>query len=241
MSTPKISNDLLKQVINESMNQPIHLPIDQAMKRIGIFGGTFDPIHLGHIHTAKQTALWLNLDKLFILPSHLPPHKTKTSANTQQRLNMVELVCRQDSSLTLDKRELNKNTPSYTVETLQEIKNEYPQAQLFFIIGMDSLLTFSTWHKHQEILSLCHLVVNSRPSYTLDKKNIELTQLLANHQINHPDELQQQKAGGILIHDTKEWHISSTEIRKRIKNNLNCDDLLLKCVISYINKEELYR
>jgi nicotinate-nucleotide adenylyltransferase len=229
MSTLEISNHCIKQSFNE------------PMKRIGIFGGTFDPIHFGHIHTAKQAAHWLNLDELFLLPSHIPPHKTKTSANAQQRLNMVELICGQDPMLTLDKRELTKDSPSYTFETLKEIRRELSDAQLFFIVGMDSLLSFSTWHKYQKILSLCHLVVNSRPDYTVDKGNIELMQLLASHKFSHPDELQQQKTGGILLHDTKDWHISSTDIRKKIKNNHNCDDLLPKAIISYINKEQLYR
>ncbi len=229
MSTPEISKVFVKQSLNTSM------------KKIGIFGGTFDPIHFGHIDTAKQTAQWLNLDTLFLLPSHIPPHKTKTSANAQQRLGMVELICGEDRMLTLDKRELNKNSPSYTFETLKEIKREYADAQLFFIVGMDSLLSFNTWHKYQEILSLCHLVVNSRPDYTVDKNNLELMQLLTNHQFNHPDEIQQKKAGCILLHDTKKWNISSTEIRKKIKKNINCDYLLPKSIISYINKERLYR
>jgi nicotinate-nucleotide adenylyltransferase len=229
MSTPEISKQSVKQAINK------------PMKKIGILGGTFDPIHFGHIYTAKQTALWLNLDKLFILPSHIPPHKSKTSANAQQRLNMAELACREDPILTLDKRELNKESLSYTVETFEEIRDEYIDAQLFFIVGMDSLLTFSTWHKYEKILSLCHLVVNSRPNFTVDKNNVELMQLLANHYISHPAELQQKKAGGILLHDTKDWHISSTDIRKKFKNNQNCDDLLPKAIISYINKEQLYR
>jgi len=217
--------------------------LNPSMEKIGIFGGTFDPIHFGHIHTAKQTAQWLNLDKLFILPSHIPPHKTKTSASPLQRLNMVELACHKDPVLTVDKRELSfhKKSPSYTVETLEELREEYSNAQLFFIVGMDSLLTFSTWHKYQEILSLCHLVVNSRPDYIIDKDNIELTKLLANHQIYHPDELKQKKAGGILLHDAKDWHISSTDIREKIKQNQNCNDLLPKDIISYIKEERLYR
>ena len=225
MSTPEISED--------SINYP--------MQRIGIFGGTFDPIHFGHIHTAKQTAQWLNLDKLLILPSHIPPHKNKTLATAQQRLAMVDLVCQKDPTFILDKRELNKSSPSYTVETLQEIKNEYAQTQLFFIVGMDSLLTFKTWHKYQEILSLCHLVVNSRPNYHVDKNNTELTQLLASHQINHPNKLKKKSAGCILLHDSKDWYISSTEIREKIKNNHNCSELLPVDVLSYINKEQLYR
>ena len=225
MSTPEISKN--------SLTNP--------MERIGIFGGTFDPIHFGHIHTAKQTAQWLNLDKLLILPSHIPPHKSKTSATAEQRLAMVDIVCQKDPALILDKRELNKHSPSYTVETLREIKTEYAQAQLFFIVGMDSLLTFNTWHKYQEILSLCHLVVNTRPNYQIDRNNIELTQLLENHQISHLNELKQKEAGSILLHDSKDWRISSTEIRKKIKSKHNCSELLPKDILSYINKEQLYR
>jgi len=214
---------------------------NKKMKRIGIFGGTFDPIHFGHIHTVKQTTDWLNLDKLLILPSHIPPHKKKTAATAQQRLAMVDLICQKDPTLILDERELNKDTPSYTVETLYEIKEEHNNAQLFFIVGMDSLLNFNTWHKYQEILTLSHLAVNTRPNYAIDKNNIELIRLLANHQINHPNELQRQEAGCILLNDGEDWHISSTDIREKIKNGYNCGDLLPKEIISYINKEQLYR
>ena len=154
---------------------------------------------------------------------------------------MVDIVCQKDPALILDKRELNKHSPSYTVETLREIKTEYAQAQLFFIVGMDSLLTFNTWHKYQEILSLCHLVVNTRPNYHIHRNNIELTQLLENHQISHLNELKQKEAGSILLHDSKEWHIYSTEIREKIKSKHNCSELLPNDILSYINKEQLYR
>jgi len=229
MSIPKIRE--------ESLNSPLKSPV----KRIGVFGGTFDPIHFGHIHTAKQTAQWLNLDRLLILPSHIPPHKSKTSATAIQRLAMVDLVCQKEPSLVRDKRELNKHSPSYTVETLQEIKGEYAQAQLFFIVGMDSLLTFKTWYKYQDILSLSHLVVNTRPNYHLDEDNIELSLLLAKHQINHPNELKRNSAGCILFHDSKDWNISSTQIRDKIKNNQNCSEFLPADILSYINEEQLYR
>jgi len=154
---------------------------------------------------------------------------------------MVELICQKDPTLVLDKRELNRNTPSYTVETLREIKEQYNNAQLFFIMGMDSLLGFNNWYKYQEILTLSHLAINTRPNYHIDKNNIELITLLANHQINHPNELRQKKAGCILLNNAEDWNISSTDIREKLKKQHDCRDLLPKAIISYINKEQLYR
>ena len=154
------------------------MPNPEKLKRIAILGGTFDPIHHGHLKPAQQVANWLKLEKLVLLPAHIPPHKNGTYANASQRKAMVELVCEHDKLFHIDSRELTRTSPSYTVETLKEIKSENPHSQLFFIIGMDSLLNFTSWHQWQEILMLCHLVVNNRPQYEFASINIQTKNLL---------------------------------------------------------------
>ena len=208
---------------------------------VGILGGTFDPIHNGHIWSAKQTQHWLALDKLMLLPAHIPPHKNTTVANAKHRRAMVNLVCNNDEDLILDDRELNKATQSFSVNTLQEIKNKHPNWQLFFIIGMDSLLTFTTWHQWQKILTLCHLVVNTRPGYAITSSNAETDDLLAEHLLVDVDKAKEKMAGYILLHNATDWDISSSMIRHQLKHQQNCDNTLAKEVKHYINLNKLYR
>ncbi|MDC1255984.1 nicotinate-nucleotide adenylyltransferase [bacterium] len=214
---------------------------NNKLTRIGILGGTFDPIHIGHINPAKQVAKWLNLDKLTLLPVHIPPHKSSTNANALQRKHMVNLVCQNDALFELDARELSRQTPSFTVETLQEIKRDNPSSQIFFIIGMDSLLSFTSWHQWQEILTLCHLVVNTRPAYDLDSTNAETDNLLKKHRATDLKEINECESGRIFIHGNQHWNVSSTELRAQLKNSKNTNNLIPALVMKYIQQEQLYR
>ena len=149
----------------------------KQLSNIGIFGGTFDPIHLGHTQSAQIVAQYLNLSKVLFIPAHIPPHKNcvnnSPKVSAEQRSTMVELACKENKIFTCDKRELRRQQYSYTVDTLLELKKELPEQRLYFIIGMDSLLSFTQWHRYQDILKLCHLVVNTRPNYDLNQLNNE--------------------------------------------------------------------
>jgi nicotinate-nucleotide adenylyltransferase len=216
-------------------------PLSIEKKDIAIMGGTFDPIHNGHIETAKETAAWLNVEQLLFLPAHIPPHKSTTSASAQHREAMVKLICRQHPLFQLDNRELKRNTASYTVTSLQEIKQEQPESRVFFIIGMDSLLNFTCWHQWQTILSLSHLVVNIRPGYQLKQINNETQKLLHNHQINDLSELKQKDAGGVIFHQNQSLDISSSEIRHQLLNNKFDKNHLAESVHHYNIQENLYQ
>jgi len=166
---------------------------------IGILGGTFDPIHIGHTTPAECVARWLNLDKILLIPAHIPPHKKTPKINAEQRAKMVDLVCEDNSLFQCDLRELHHLTPSYTVETLKELKQDYPNKTLFFIMGMDSLLTFTQWHCYKEILTLCHLVINTRPNYSLTQLNDETKLLLKDHKVTELFRLQNASFGHIIF------------------------------------------
>jgi len=213
----------------------------QPKKNIVIMGGTFDPIHNGHIETAKETAQWLNVDHVFLLPAHIPPHKSSTRANAIHRENMVKIICQQLPLFQLDDRELTRKTPSFTVTSLEEIKQEQPDSKIFFIIGMDSLLNFTSWHQWQKILSLCHLVVNIRPGYPLKQINTATQELLKNHQISNISGITQKDAGGIILHKNQSFDISSSEIREQLSKKTLSTNLLPTAVHKYIIEEKLYQ
>jgi len=212
-------------------------------KVIAILGGTFDPIHNGHIIPAKHVAKWLGVNQVNLMPAHLPPHKNTVSASPKQRADMVKLVCNSESLFVFDQRELKRKTVTYTVDTLREIKQEFPQTTLFFIIGMDSLLSFTQWHRWQEILTLCHLVVNCRPNYSVENLPNDIQLLLNNHQLSKSiaAQLINKQAGYILFPPEIACDVSSTLIRSKIKERQTCDNLMPQSVLNYINKHQLYR
>jgi len=232
------------------------------MTDIGILGGTFDPIHLGHTEPALRVAQFLSLDKILLIPTNIPPHKASPNISAAHRATMVELACEQHPCFSCDQRELTRRGHSYTIDTLQALAAEYPQQRLFFIIGLDSLLTFTTWHHYQKILRLCHLVVNTRPNYQLDSLNDETKALLAQHQCSDISALKNKPSGGIIFVPQQQQqsddfrtrnngkselkgkinlNISSTDIRARLAKQSNCQHLLAEPVLAFINKNKLYR
>jgi nicotinate-nucleotide adenylyltransferase len=212
---------------------------------IGIFGGTFDPIHKGHINSIDAVANWLNLSTVLLIPAYISPHKTGTNetpkATPEQRASMIELASKNNPNFICDRRELSRSGPSFTVDTLKELKVSYPKKTLYFVVGMDSLQTFTQWHLYQEILTLCHLVVNTRPNYHLSELNEETQALLLKHQINDLHTLKYQQSGAIIFAKPIHIDISSSEIRSNIYQQKEYKSQLSPLVIDFINKNQLYR
>lgn len=219
------------------------------MSHIGILGGTFNPIHLGHTLPAKAVAAHLSLDKVLLVPANIPPHKELPNISAKQRATMVDLACEADPLFSCDERELNRDGFSFTVDTLKELSECYPNANLYFIMGLDSLLTFTAWHQFQEILSLCHLVVNTRPNYQLNNLNQATKSLLNQHQVDDANSLKGIKSGGIILlpnslpnyDEHLDINVSSSEVRQRLFNKQTCQHLLSPKVSAFINKNKLYR
>lgn len=207
---------------------------------IAILGGTFDPIHLGHTIPAKAIAQWLSLTKITLLPAHIPPHKTTPTVSSSVRAHMVDLVCQQNSLFELDKRELNRDKPSYTVDTLSELKREQPDSQIFFLVGMDSLLNLTRWVDYRKILSMCHIVVSTRPGYSLEQLPLDTKNLLNEYQCSKAQALT-KPAGGILLAPPCEYDISSTAIRDKLRLGIDAGNLLSPAVFEYITKTMLYK
>lgn len=215
-----------------------HHKTNHKINGVGLFGGTFDPIHLGHIKPLLQAADLLGLQHINIIPTNIPPHKNKTHTSNEHRMNMVKLVCSEYENLIFDSRELERNTPSYTVETLLELSKNYSlNTQLYFFIGMDSLLNFTSWYQWLNIMQLCHLVVSPRPGYQLEQLPTELHQYIVEFDQLEQSNIQEK----IIIMPPCLHEISSTLIRENIKQTQDISALVTQKTAQYIQLHQLYQ
>ncbi|UUE11096.1 nicotinate-nucleotide adenylyltransferase [Dickeya zeae] len=206
------------------------------------FGGTFDPIHYGHLRPVTALAQEIGLQRIILLPNNVPPHREQPEASASQRKTMAELAVEGNPLFCVDPRELQRATPSYTIETLEALRTEQgTSTPLAFIIGQDSLLTLHHWHRWQEILDYCHLLVCARPGYRQQLDTDELEAWLTRHQTQDAAQLHRQNHGLIYLAHTPLLSISATEIRQRRQNGLDCHDLLPESVLKYIDTHGLYR
>lgn len=210
------------------------------VQHIGLLGGTFNPIHNGHIHCAREVFQKLQLDRVDLLPNAIPPHKASPGVSAEHRLAMVQLAAAEHPELQVDPRELNRSGNSYTADTLAEIKQQHPLQQLYFIVGMDSLLSFHKWHQFQRILELCHLVVCARPGHPFKPEPVT-QQLLQQHQVQNIDQLKQNPYGGIFVIESTDFDAASTQIRTQISNSADSHCHLPRSVVEYIQRQGLYR
>lgn len=207
-----------------------------------LYGGTFDPIHYGHLRSVEALAQRVKLKSVIIMPNNVPPHRPQPGASSAQRKEMIELAIADHPLFTLDDRELTRPTPSWTVETLEQLRAELgPEQPLGFIIGHDSLLSLHRWHRWERLLTLCHLLVTQRPGYPLTMETPEQQTWLAQNVTHSVDQLHQQPAGKVFLASTPHYDISATTIRHRIENNQPCDDLLPPDVLAFILQHGLYR
>ena len=209
---------------------------------LALFGGTFDPIHYGHLLPIEVLSQQVGLQKVALLPNHVPPHRPQPEANVQQRLAMIKLAIKDNPLFSIDTRELERTTSSYTIETLRSFREQIGwQKPLAFIIGQDSLLSINTWFNWQKILQLCHLLVCARPGYTTHFPTSSMQQWLKHHQVYDPKILSQQPYGTIYLADTPLLNISATEIRQRKHDRKSYQDILPPAVLHYIDKHHLYQ
>ena len=187
--------------------------------RIGILGGTFDPIHLGHIYLAEKVLKKLSLRKIIFIPAYLPPHKRGIKITpARHRYNMISLCAGKKKNFSVSAMELRRKGSSYSVETLRRLKQKYGRSsELFFITGSDSLRELSKWKNIKDVLNLCRFVVVKRPHFGI--KN-------AQH--------------GFIVLDIGAKNISATNIRQRVARGLPINKLVPKAVDNYIAKNRLY-
>ena len=208
--------------------------------RVGLLGGTFDPIHFGHLRSAVEVREYLVLDELRLIPNATPPHRDSPGASAQQRLEMVCLATASDASLLVDDCELQRDRPSYTVDTLESLRAELgAEATLFLIVGWDAFSGLPGWHRWDEILQLASLVVLQRPEQDQELPEV-LKDLLAARSVGDASAMQATH-GEILCLAQTPLAISATHIRSLIQAGRSPRFLLPDSVLGYIETKGLYR
>lgn len=210
------------------------------MQCIGILGGTFNPIHYGHLRIAQETAEAFALSQVKFVPAAKPPLKTEPDVTAKQRAEMVQLAIAANPLFSMDTRELERNGPSYTIDTLASLRAEHPQDALCLIIGTDAFAHFDQWYRWQHILDYCHLIVVSRPSDDNIQLSDPLQKLLKQHQTHDITQLSQHTHGLIALRQATALDISSSQIRSLIRANKYPTYLCPDTVISYIQAHQLY-
>lgn len=209
-------------------------------KPIGILGGTFDPVHNGHLFIARALYSTLDWQEVRFIPCQQPVLKKPTCATAEQRLAMLKLALAAQPGFVIDEQELQRTTLSYTVDTLVALRKEFGDTPLCLILGSDNLTTLPQWHRWQELITLAHFVIVMRPDYALPTEGL-VGKLLVEHQVNNPAVLQQKSAGAIFISDIKPPAISATQIRQQLSQGLQPQHQLPETVLHYIQQHHLYR
>lgn len=187
-----------------------------SLNPMGIFGGTFDPIHYGHLRSAFELLEALELSEVRFLPAGNPPHRDTTHADAGIRVAMVRAAIDGEPRFILDDREMRREGPSYSVDTLLDLRAEYAHRSLCLIIGMDAFLGLPQWHEWREILQLAHLVVAHRPGWRAPESGA-LGELLADRGTGRVGDLHESRAGRVYIRAVTQLEISSSAIREFIR------------------------
>ena len=182
---------------------------------IGLFGGTFDPIHYGHLRTAFELWQMLRLAEVRFLPTGNPPHREQPLASPELRLRMVRAAVSGQPGFTVDDREMRRTGVAYSVDTLAELRAEYPDRSLCLLLGMDAFLGLSHWHRWRELLGLSHIVVAHRPGWKAPTMG-PLGEVMVDHGTGAIGDLHEKTAGCIYVHAVTQLEISSTELRQLI-------------------------
>jgi nicotinate-nucleotide adenylyltransferase len=206
---------------------------------IGIFGGTFDPIHFGHLRTGFELLHSLRLGELRWIPAGHPGHRSAPLADATLRLAMVRAATADQPGFVVDDREVRRTGITYTVDTLAELRREFPQQPLCLILGMDAFLGFESWHRWQEILEHAHLVVAHRPGWQTPRTG-PLAALLESRAANHVDELHATLAGRIRVQAVTQLEISSSDLRAIITSGRDPRFLVPDAVCEIIRQTQCY-
>lgn len=206
-----------------------------------LYGGTFDPVHAGHLAVAAAARDALGVDVAF-LPAADPPHRAAPGASAEQRAHMLELAVAGEPGFTVDRRELHRAGPSYTVDTLRALRAECgPSAPLAWLVGADAFRGLPDWAQWRALFELAHFVVAVRPGHGLDALPEALAEACAGRWTDHPGDLAERPAGGLFRLDMPLHPASATELRRRLRAGEPHGGWLSAPVAGFIGREGLYR
>jgi len=207
---------------------------------IAIFGGTFDPVHYGHLRAAAETAAQLQVTDFRMLPAGQPPHRRRALAEPRHRLAMLELALAPHADLAVDDREIQRPGPSYMRDTLEDLRREAGRRPVILCLGQDAANHLDHWHQWRHLLDFAHLVVMTRPD-TAPGYSPTLEEYLRQRWVTAPEDLIQAPAGRACRVNVTRLAISSTDIRGQLATGRNPRFLLPSTVLAYIVKHGLYR
>ncbi len=221
--------------------------MNRELKRVGLLGGTFDPVHNGHLDLATQTMRLFDLQKVLFIPVSQSPHKLQDRpTSSSHRVAMLKLALEREAAFSIDLLEIEKGGVSYTIETLSRLKENHPERELFLILGADAFMLMDTWKSFADILKLCHILVGTRPGIKLELSD-KLSQTLGlkkarveNNNFKLPISLNPATGKTIQLYQIPTQDVSSREIRIRMQAGKEIRNLLPPAVGHYIMKHRLY-
>ncbi|MFQ5934799.1 MAG: nicotinate-nucleotide adenylyltransferase [Acidiferrobacterales bacterium] len=207
---------------------------------IGILGGTFDPIHYGHLRPTAQVQRALDLEQVRFVPAARPPHRRPPAAAWKHRLQMVQLAVAQKPRFDVDDREAHMKGPSYTVSTLSSMREEFGSISLCLLMGSDAFRGLESWHQWRRLFELAHIVVMARPGSPLAQLELQLPQWARNRFCRDKRELSRTKSGRVIFQQVDPQEISASSLRTKIKSGESVQGLLPDAVWDYIRNNHLY-
>ncbi len=211
---------------------------------LGIFGGTFDPVHFGHLRLAEESIGHLGLGGVRWIPAGQPPHRGAPQVTAAQRLEMVRRSTAGNARFSVDASEVEAAAPSYTVHTLERLRSELGSAQpLVLLVGADAFAGLASWHRWQDIFALAHIAVSHRPGFPVEMASLPppLASEFNVRRLTDVAGLKASAGGGIVTFAMTQLAISATQIRKLLANDLSARYLLPDTVLDYIQTHSLYR
>jgi len=207
---------------------------------IGVLGGTFDPVHYGHLRPALEVKQALGLDQVRFVPLRVAAHRPPPQLDARQRFDLLEIALRGQPGFVADARELHREGVSYTVDTLRSLRDEFSPAPLCLLLGLDAFQGFLDWHRPEEILSLANLAVMSRPPSDQNRPAGDARKLLAQREIARADAIHRLPAGGIIQVAVTQLDISATAVRHLLARNQSPRFLLPDAVLDEIDRQRFY-
>ena len=210
-----------------------------AVEPLALFGGTFDPVHYGHLRCADEARQKLTLSKLYLLPAGTPAHRDVPQATVRQRLDMLQLAREEFPHLMIDDRETRRSGPSYMVETLQKLRVSFPDRPLILLIGQDAANLLHTWFHWKQLFEFAHIVILTRPA-TLTEYEKNLASQLQTRSETDVRKLLKSRAGAVLHLEVEPVDVSATAIKRIIRSGDSSGSMLPAAVLEYITGNRLY-